>query len=72
MNEEDQKLQQLLKASIGPVNRELERDLWPQMLRRLDEKPSAVPWYDWALLAVLALCLFFFSPGVMPVFLYHL
>ena len=72
MNEEDEKLQQMLRASIGPVKRELDRDLWPEMLRRLNEKSPGVPWYDWALLAVLAVWLLFFSPGMIPVFLYHL
>jgi hypothetical protein len=73
MNEqEEKKLRDLLKASISPMNHELRRDLWPEMLRRLAERPVAVPWYDWALLALLALCFFFFSPGAIPVFLYHL
>jgi hypothetical protein len=72
MNEqEDKKLRELLKASIGPVNQELKTDLWPAMLRRLGERSATVPWYDWALLALLALW-FFLSPGVIPVFLYHL
>jgi hypothetical protein len=72
MNEqEDKRLQELLKASIGPVSQELKTDLWPAMLRHLDERPAAVPWYDWALLALLA-AWFFLSPGLIPVFLYHL
>lgn len=73
MNEQkDKRLQGLLKASIAPVDHELKRDLWPEMLHRLAAQPVAVPWYDWALLGLLALCFFFFSPGVIPVFLYHL
>jgi hypothetical protein len=74
-----------LKQSIPPSNSELQRDLWPQMLRRLDQSashrhwlaamfsPSAlssVPWFDWALLAmlVLGICVF---PRSIPIWLYH-
>ncbi len=80
MNE--QELNELLKRSIPPVS-ELRRDLWPQMLRRLDAQAaegswfvallssrSAAPWFDWALLAalVVGVCLF---PRAIPVWLYH-
>ena len=75
-NEEDSKdIKTLLRAAIAPVqNTELRRDLWPQMLRKLDEQPSRpahVPWFDWALAAVLGASLFFF-PGTIPALLYHL
>jgi len=67
----DEKLRELLKQGLQPPNLELQRDLWPQMLRKLDERPAAVPWFDWALLALLAiwLCL---VPSAIPVLLYHL
>jgi len=72
MNEpNDDKIRELLKQSMGPVTSELRRDLWPQMLRRLQERSAAVPWFDWALLALLALWLCF-SPQAIPVLLYHL
>jgi hypothetical protein len=62
----------LLKTALAPVQHtELERDLWPQMLRRLDEQPLRVPWFDWALAAVLAASLLLF-PGAIPALLYHL
>jgi hypothetical protein len=41
------------------------------MLKRLEARPTAVPWFDWALLAVVAVWLAFF-PGAIPVLLYHL
>lgn len=83
--QEEQKLADLLKQSMPPSNTELQRDLWPQMLRRLDQRashrqwvasmfsPSAmssVPWFDWALLAmlVLGICAF---PRSIPIWLYH-
>jgi len=85
MDEQEQKIADLLKQSLAPVNRELGRDLWPQMLRRFDERTghrnwfaamfsgaalSSVPWFDWALLAVLVVgvCVF---PNSIPVWLYH-
>jgi len=67
----DDKIVELLKQSIPPADSELQRDLWPQMLRRLQERSAAVPWFDWALLAALALWLCL-APGTIPVLLYHL
>lgn len=73
-NEENNNdLKSLLKDALAPAQHaELQRDLWPQMLRRLDdEQPFRVPWFDWALAAVLAVCLLLF-PGAIPALLYHL
>jgi hypothetical protein len=76
MNEHDQeRLKQLLKKSVpkldGQAGDEPRRDLWPAMLRRLEERPSAVPWFDWALLAAVVVWLAFF-PGAIPVLAYYL
>jgi hypothetical protein len=74
-NEEINKMKELLKQAVIPVqDTELRRDLWPQMLRKLDEQPSTVrtiPWFDWALAAILSAVLIFF-PGSIPALLYHL
>ena len=71
-HEKDKELQALLKQALPPVqNTELQRDLWPQMLRRLDEHQLHVPWFDWVLAAVSAAALIFF-PGAIPALLYHL
>ena len=70
MNDDD-KIRQLLKQNIRPVNQELESDLWPQMLRRLEERPAAVPWFDWALGAVVVLSIIW-VPSTIPMLLYHL
>jgi hypothetical protein len=68
----NEKIREFLRKAIPPVaDRELKRDLWPQMLRRLAERPAQVPWFDWALLAVLGIW-FFFSPEAIPILLYHL
>jgi hypothetical protein len=70
--EGEKELQVLLKQEFAPIkNGELQRDLWPQMLRRLDARPLRVPWFDWVLAAALAAALLFF-PGAIPALLYHL
>jgi hypothetical protein len=76
MNEQnDKEIQELLKCSIAPVaDTELRRDLWPQMLRKLDEQSAparSVPWLDWALTAILSAVLLLF-PRTIPALLYHL
>jgi len=46
MSEQEEKnLADLLKQSIAPVNRELDRDLWPQVLRRLDQRSADPTWF---------------------------
>lgn len=69
----DKELRELLKDSIAAAkNTELQRDLWPEMLKRLDQEQTVhVPWFDWALAALLSAALLLF-PGVIPALLYHL
>ncbi len=68
----DERMRVSLRKSIAPAaDRELKRDLWPQMLRRLDERSLRVPWFDWALAALLAALILFF-PKVIPALLYQL
>jgi hypothetical protein len=50
---------------------ELRRDLWPDMLRRLEQPQVRVPWFDWALLAVSGAAAILF-PALIPALLYHL
>jgi len=73
--EPQERIEHLLKQSLPPTGTRpraaLDRDLWPAMPRRLDRQSVAVPWFDWALLAALALCLAIF-PRAIPVLLYHL
>jgi hypothetical protein len=73
MNQQDDKeFQALLKQAMPPVKDvELRRDLWPEMLKKLDRQPVRVPWFDWALAALLSAALVLF-PGVIPALLYHL
>jgi hypothetical protein len=73
--ENNKEMKDLLKQAIAPVkDTELRRDLWPQMLRKLDEQSApavSIPWFDWALAAILGAVLVFF-PGSIPALLYHL
>ncbi len=57
------------------MDAELKLNLWPQMLRRLDEGGSRVlgrvPWFDWALVALVAVLLVLF-PQAIPALVYQL
>jgi hypothetical protein len=71
-DQNEKEIRELLKQAIAPRNdTELRRDLWPEMLRRLDQQPAPVPWFDWALAGLLGAALIFF-PGAIPALLYHL
>jgi hypothetical protein len=70
-NKEDEKIHALLKQAMPPIERDLDRGLWPRMLRRLEQRTSAVPWFDWALVALLLVTLLM-SPSTIAVLLYHL
>jgi hypothetical protein len=72
MSEPDKALNDLVKRALGPTgSRELQRDLWPRMLARLEEPPIRAPWWDWALAAAIVLCLLL-CPAAIPAVLYHL
>ncbi len=69
---DEERMKQLLKHALPPLgDRESDRDLWPAMLRRLDARPAAVPWFDWALAGGLAAFALAF-PASIPLFLYYL
>ncbi|MGD0942391.1 MAG: hypothetical protein ABR905_22080 [Terracidiphilus sp.] len=79
MNEDDQ-IKKLLKGALPQVNAESgpSRDLWPAILRRLDEKPVTLvragfnwAWFDGALAAGLMLLVASF-PAAIPLLLYYL
>jgi hypothetical protein len=74
-HEEINKMKELLKQAVTPMqNTELHHDLWPQMLRKLEEQPLPihnVAWFDWALASLAAVALLFF-PGIIPALFYHL
>ena len=69
----ENELPALLKREFPPLQSAgaLQRDLWPQMLRRLDAQPVRIPWFDWALAAAVTAMLLLF-PNVIPALLYQL
>ena len=73
MNEQNvEKLRELLRSAVGPItDTELKQDLWPRVLRKLDERTIRASWLDWALIALLPVWFFLF-PEVILVLLYHL
>jgi len=79
MNTQDRdRMKKLLQQALPPIEGEPEpgRDLWPEVLRRLDAQPDAAPalswaWFDCALLAGLVGLAALF-PAAIPVFLYYL
>ena len=73
-HQDEKELQALLKREFPPFETaELQRDLWPEMLRRLDAglEPLRVPWFEWVLAAAVAAMLLLF-PGAIPALLYQL
>lgn len=84
---EKERIARLLKQSLPIVERGVEkrveeedaqlgRDLWPAMLRRLQQPAQREPWFegvwlDWALGAAVVAWLAFF-PAAIPLLLYHL
>jgi hypothetical protein len=82
MNKHDEeRMKKLLQQSLPPVDSDGPgRDLWPDVLRRLDARSNVTSpgwawfnsaWFDGALLAgVVALVAIY--PAAIPVFLYYL
>jgi hypothetical protein len=71
MKQPDEKFCELLRSAVGPASgAELSRDLWPDMRRRLEKPPQTVPWWDWALAALMLLCAALF-PAAIPALLYQ-
>jgi hypothetical protein len=70
-NDELEKIRKQLREAVPPVQpTDLQRDLWPAMLKRLEERRPGVPWFDWVLAGALGAALIFF-PAVIPALLYH-
>jgi len=71
------RIENFLRSALPPVgeNQESDRDLWPAMLRRMDEHasrgPASVPWFDWALGGAL-LVFAAMAPRTIPLILYYL
>jgi len=65
----DHEMRDALKQSFPSVNTALRRDLWPDVLRKLEHHPVRVPWYDWALVGLSAV-MFLAFPRLVLVFAY--
>ena len=75
MNHDDRELdfiRQQLRSALPPLNDpELKVDLWPRMLRRLEETPVTFGWFESILVGLVALAFAIF-PELLPAMLYHL
>lgn len=76
-DEDANRIEHLLQSALPRVGDQAEpdRDLWPDVLRRIDRQSSpgfrSVPWIDWALGAGL-LAFAAMVPRTIPVILYYL
>jgi len=76
-NQEADRVTLLLRVAMPrvEVDAKLPRDLWPAMLRRMDEQSApgaaAFPWFDWALAGGLV-AFAAIAPRTIPVILYYL
>jgi hypothetical protein len=73
LNHESERIKDVLKAAVPRIAEDAEprRDLWPDVLRKVDHEPVRVPWFDWALAGgLVALAAAF--PTAIPVFLYYM
>ncbi len=75
---DEERMKQVLRAALPPVDAGAEAsiDLWPAVLRQLDDEPAASTgsrwvWFDGALLAGLAVLAVAF-PASIPLLVYYL
>ena len=75
MNADDHELdfiRKQLRNALPPWrDLELKTDLWPRMLRRLEEPPVRFGWFEMLLATAIAL-VFAAFPELIPVVFYHL
>lgn len=67
----DQKVKALLEEALGDVDDALQRDLWPEMRRRIDQRSVRVSAFDWALIAAVMAWAVIFPESLLALF-YHL
>jgi hypothetical protein len=72
MKQDDEELRTFLRTVIAPIgDLKLRRDLWPDMRRNLNSRIVPIPWFDYALAALLVCSVFFFPETILYLF-YHL
>lgn len=68
----DEEFRTFLQQRIGPIGEsQPERDLWPDVQRKLNSRIVAIPWVDYAVAALLVAAVFFF-PETILYLIYHL
>jgi hypothetical protein len=68
----DEEFRTFLQSGIAPIGEsQPERDLWPDIQHRLNTKIAIVPWFDYAVAALL-IAAFFFFPETILYLIYHL
>jgi hypothetical protein len=71
MKPTENELRSMLRQALPTASRDLNADLWPRMLRRLDERSARMSWPDRVLLLTVSLGLVVF-PAIIPQLLYQL
>ena len=70
MNEH--RLKELIARAMRPVEDvEPKRDLWPEMLQRIDQQTTRFSAFDWVLAAAVLVWIVLFPQGALAL-LYHL
>ena len=64
-------IRRALKQAFPPVRADLQRDLWPAMLRKLDTQAPRVAWCDWALAGLVG-GVVLAVPDLVLLLIYHL
>jgi len=68
----DERLRHAARKALAPADSAgPSRDLWPELLRRIERQPAPVSRLDWALLAALLIFVVAF-PEALVTLLYHL
>jgi hypothetical protein len=71
-NQEQDRLKKLLQQALPPVEDSgCNRDLWPDLLRTMDQQSTRIFWLDWALGALLAGWMVLYPGGILRL-LFHL
>jgi hypothetical protein len=68
--EQVESAKKLLRSVFLPVDRSLPRDLWPDMLKRIETPALRLAWFDWALIALVG-CWALILPGGILQLLYQ-
>ncbi len=67
----DDDLVRSLRSTVPPWTDAAPPDLWPRMLRRIDQAPPRFGWLEAALAAAI-LAAFALYPEIVPVLLWHM